>query len=138
MVILALLALYPLRNARASRLMMAGFTIAILGGTLGFGTAFDFHGALRAAALQERSNSTVAHHETPTPDEQRALNEARAQRQDELKAIPGQTAVERAGYLKSEPNNARQFKPVWPERKASRWSVLCRRDSNWTLKLAML
>lgn len=108
--ILALLALYPLRNVKASRLMMAGFTIAILGGTLGIGTAFDFHGALHLAALQEQANSAVAHHETPTPDERGALNEARAQRQEELEAVPEQTAVERAGYLESEPDNARQFK----------------------------
>lgn len=108
--IFALLTLYPLRNLSASRLMVAGFTIAILGGTLGLGTAFNFPRALHSAALQERANRAVAHHEVPTPEEQRALNEATAQRREELKALPGQTAIARAGYLISEPDNAEGFK----------------------------
>jgi len=107
--VVALLTLYPLRHVKASRLMFAGFAIALLGGTLGIGNAMGMSTALHSAALQEGAKASVLQHRTPTLEQQQAVKAAQEGREKDLAALQETVSVERASYLKSEPENAKGF-----------------------------
>jgi uncharacterized protein len=107
--VIALLTLYPLRHVKASRLIFVGFAIALLGGTLGIGNAMGISTAMHSAALQEGARATVLRHQAPTLEQQQAVDAAQEGRNKDLAALQESVSVERAGYLKSEPENAKGF-----------------------------
>lgn len=104
---LALLALYPLRHVTATRLIVVGLALALTAGTFGRGNALGVWSALPAATLQEGAVEALRSHREPTPQQQQAIAAAAVARDKALQAYAAEIAVARSGYLKSEPQNAR-------------------------------
>ena len=104
--LLALLVLYPLRHVQGRRLAAAGFVIALLGGTLGIGNAYDIRTAWPAAILQQQAAAAEAAHRPLSPAERGAAEAAVMQRQKEIHDFHDNIASQRVSYLQSEPGNA--------------------------------
>jgi uncharacterized protein len=103
----ALLALYPLRNVRANRLVTIGLAMSLAGGTLGISNGMGLSTAWHSAALQEQAAKARAEHKALSAEQQTVVDSAVALRREEIQSISETVTVGRSGYLISERENAK-------------------------------
>src|SRR5260370_40100145 len=103
----SLLALYPLRNVRANRLVTIGLALSLAGGTLGISNGMGLSTAWHSAALQEQAAKARAEHKALSAEQQTVVDSAVALRREEIQSISETVTVGRRGYLISEPANAK-------------------------------
>jgi uncharacterized protein len=81
--VIALLALYPLRNIHPRKLLVAGLTIWLVGGSLGGWTLLDIKGAVARDTLVHQARHVAATGGVLSASETKALTEANAEHAQE-------------------------------------------------------
>ncbi len=99
----ALLALYPLRNVRANRLVTIGLAMSLAGGTLGISNGMGLSTAWHSAALQEQAAKARAEHKELSTRQQTVVDAAVALRPEEIQSISetvtvGRSPIPRTGW----------------------------------------